>query len=87
MPGYRVASIRRALDFLFPYATGEKKWTYQQINEFNPQEFTPILLKAAAKYHEPSYAKAAQKIGSSENNVDAALLFAGLQQKPEQAKK
>lgn len=80
-------SIRRALDFLLPYATGDKKWGYQQINEFDPQEFTPILLKAAAKYHEPAYAKAAQKIGSSENNVDAALLFAASQQKPEQAKK
>jgi Alginate lyase len=80
-------SIRRALDFLLPYATGDKKWTYQQINEFNPQEFTPLLLKAAAKYHEPAYAKAAKKIGSSENNLDAALLFAASSFKPEQAKK
>src|SRR5262249_7467621 len=80
-------SIRRALDFLLPYATGDKKWTYQQINEFSPQEFTPTLLKAAAKYHEPAYAKAAQKIGGSENNVDAALLFAASQGTPEQAKK
>jgi Alginate lyase len=80
-------NIRRALDFLLPYATGDKKWTYQQINEFNPQEFTPLLLKAAAKYHEPAYAKAAEKIGSSANNLDAALLFAASQTKPEQAKK
>ena len=80
-------SIRRALDFLLPYATGDKKWTYQQINEFNPQEFTPILLKAAARYHEPAYAQAAAKIGSSENNVDAGLLVAASQAKPEQAKK
>lgn len=79
-------SIRRALDFLVPYATGDQKWTYQQINEFNPQEFTPILLKAAAKYHEPAYAKAAEKIGSSESNLDAAL-FAASQHKPEQARR
>jgi hypothetical protein len=80
-------SIRRALDFLLPYGTGDKKWTYQQINEFNPQEFTPILLKAAAKYHEPSYARAAEKIGRSDSNLDAALLFAASQSKPQQAKK
>src|SRR5437762_1130748 len=55
-------SIRRALDFLLPYALGEKKWTYKQINEFNPQEFTPLLLRAAQKYHEPAYAKAAEKL-------------------------
>ena len=80
-------SIRRALDFLLPYATGDKKWTYRQINEFNPQEFTPILLKAATKYHESAYARAAEKIGSSESNLDTALLFAASQSKPEQAKK
>jgi hypothetical protein len=80
-------NIRRALDFLLPYATGDKKWTYQQINEFNPQEFTPILLKAAAKYHELSYARAAEKIGSSDSNLDTALLFAASQSKPQQAKK
>jgi alginate lyase len=80
-------SIRRALDFLLPYATGDRKWTYQQINEFNPQEFTPILLNAAAKYHEPAYVRAAEKIGSSENNLDAALLFAATQHKPEQARR
>ena len=80
-------SIRRALDFLLPYATADKKWTYQQINEFNPQEFAPILLKAAAKYHEPSYARAAEKIGGSENNLDVALLFAASQPKTDQAKK
>jgi len=80
-------SIRHALDFLLPYAIGAKKWTYQQINEFNPQEFTPILLKAATKYHEPSYARAAEKIGSSENNLDVALLYASLQKKSDQAKK
>lgn len=80
-------SIRRALDFLLPYATGDKKWSYQQINEFNPQEFTPILLKAAAKYHEPAYTKAAEKIGGSQSNLDAALLFAASQIKPEQARR
>lgn len=80
-------SIHRALDFLLPYAIGDRKWSYQQINEFNPQELTPLLLKAAAKYHEHAYAKAAEKIGSSESNLDGALLFAASQQKPEQAKK
>src|SRR5437588_2215505 len=29
-------SMRKALDYLLPYATGEKKWPYKQISEIHP---------------------------------------------------
>jgi len=31
-------SIRKALEWLIPYATGEKKWTYRQIHDLDPKK-------------------------------------------------
>jgi len=39
-------SIRKALEFLKPFASGEKKWTYQQLGEWPPQ----ILLSLIRRY-------------------------------------
>ena len=36
-------SIRKALDFLAPYAKGERKWPYQQINGFRPEGALTLL--------------------------------------------
>ncbi|HKD13594.1 MAG TPA: alginate lyase family protein [Candidatus Angelobacter sp.] len=71
-------SIRRALDFLLPYAAGDKKWEHQQITEFKPQELMPLLLKAADKFRDPDYEKVAQKIGLPDRDVNALLLEAEL---------
>jgi hypothetical protein len=51
------ASIRTALDWLQPYAVGEKPWPYEQIGAYNRNEFYPLLLQAADKYKEKSYLK------------------------------
>jgi hypothetical protein len=69
-------SIRRAVDFLKPYATGDKKWDYKQITGFDPDELTPALLQAAAKYNDATYAKAADKIESSGNSRSLLLRLA-----------
>jgi hypothetical protein len=70
--------IRRALDFLLPYATGERKWNYQQISEFKPEELSPLLLRAAASYKQAAYQQAAAKIGGPADEVEATLLNARL---------
>ncbi|HEX2475793.1 MAG TPA: alginate lyase family protein [Lacipirellulaceae bacterium] len=49
------ASIRAALDFLAPFATEERSWTYQQINGFDAELLHPLLHKAAAKYPDANY--------------------------------
>jgi hypothetical protein len=69
-------SIRRVLDFLLSFASGDKKWEHQQITEFKPQELVPLLLKAAIKFGNPDYEKAALKIGTSERDPNALLLQA-----------
>ena len=51
------ASIRTALDWLQPYALGEKPWPYEQIGNYNRNEFYPLLLQAADKYNDKNYLK------------------------------
>jgi len=67
-------SIRAAVDFLEPYAAGEKKWDYQQIGGFRAGAMVPTLLRAAKAYHDPKYAVLAQQIASDTNDVDILLL-------------
>lgn len=71
-------SIRRALDFLLPFATGEKKWKRQQITELKPQELIPLLLEAAIKFKDPGYEKTARQIGLPEKDINTLLLQAEL---------
>lgn len=55
-------SIRAALDYLVPFALGEKKWTYQQLGEWPPQMLFPLLHRAAAKYRELQYQTLAARV-------------------------
>jgi hypothetical protein len=71
-------SIRKALDYLMPYAAGQKKWEYKQISGFHPDELSALLFRAAASYHEPKYEELARKLESSNSSVDVLLLEAAL---------
>lgn len=68
--------IRKALDWLMPYAGGEKKWPYEQIEPYNPADMVPALLRAAAHYPDPRYLDLARK---NENAADVPTLLLGLQ--------
>ena len=49
-------SLRKALDFLLPYAdTPPRPWPFEQIKHYNQTEFAPILRQAALEYGEPKY--------------------------------
>src|SRR5215468_8608933 len=48
-------SIRKALDFLAPFATGENKWTYQQLGDWPPQILFPLIRRAAAHYTDEKF--------------------------------
>ena len=45
-------SIRKALEFLAPFATAEKKWTYQQLGDWPPQMLFPLIRRASAHYQD-----------------------------------
>jgi hypothetical protein len=55
-------SIRRALDWLLPFAIGAKKWSYQQISAWQPAKLAPLLRHAALQYREISYENALSKL-------------------------
>jgi hypothetical protein len=46
--------IRRALEYLVPFALGEK-WKYQQLGEWQPRALFPIMRRAATRYTDPKY--------------------------------
>ena len=66
--------IRVALDFLLPYATGEKKWDYQQIGGFHGDALLPQLERAAAVYHDPKYIAAVHQLGAERSDLQTLLL-------------
>ncbi|MCX7599689.1 MAG: alginate lyase family protein [Armatimonadetes bacterium] len=60
-------SIRKAVDFLIPYAQGKEPWPWQTITGFHPDSLAPLLRRAAIAYNEPAYEEAlAQLPGSAE---------------------
>lgn len=69
-------SIRKALDYLVPFVTGEKQWPSEQIERYNAGEIVPVLLTAADRYHAPSYRDAASKLDPGAAASLEALLLA-----------
>jgi hypothetical protein len=72
------ASIRAALDFLAPFATLERKWTYQQINGFDAELLHPLLHKAAAKYPDANYGELLSRLPKQSATSRANLLLSPL---------
>jgi hypothetical protein len=43
-------SIKKAFEWMLPYASGKKEWTYEQIEPINRRAFLPMLVMAEAHY-------------------------------------
>ena len=69
------AGIRTALDWLIPYALGQKTWTYQQISEYKKNNIYTLLLQAAVAYNEPKYAALAKQLDSEVDETLIDLLY------------
>jgi hypothetical protein len=54
------AGIRKAIDWLMPYAIGEKSFPYQQMDGYNKQVFYEILAQADKHYPEADHYKVAR---------------------------
>jgi len=67
-------SIRKALDFLTPYITSEKKWPYKQIDHYPNTAILPLYLRAAVQYKAPEYEDVARKIQPGPSDDIACLL-------------
>jgi hypothetical protein len=55
-------SIRAALEFLYPYAMGDQKWSYRQIGGFEPKSLFPLVRRAAAHYQDEKFQAAQLRI-------------------------
>ena len=70
------ASIKKAFDWLLPYAMGEQPWTYQQISKYNSKtELYPLLLQAANVYKEQRYLDKAASLNNGANTTLTQLLY------------
>ncbi len=56
-------SIKRALDWVLPVVTGDKKWEKQQIDEFDMSRFYEVLTQASVEFKDEKYAEIASDIG------------------------
>jgi Alginate lyase len=57
--------IRQALEYLYPYATEDRQWTYQQIGGFEAKLFFPLMRRAAVHYQDQKFKAAELRIPKS----------------------
>ena len=55
-------SIRRALEYLYPFAIGDQKWTYQQLGGFEGRSLFPLIRRAAGHYQDDIFKRELTKI-------------------------
>ena len=67
-------SIRKALDFLVPFALGDKKWTHQQLGEWPPQMLFPLIRRAAAHYSDAQFRSVLARLPAT-NDEDRSNLI------------
>ena len=72
-------SIRRAIDYLLPYAEGQKPWPYKEIAGVQAEELAGPLLQAALAYKEPNYQRAAKRVTASNPTAAVLLLEAAVE--------
>jgi hypothetical protein len=65
------AGIRDALEYLIPYAKGEKAWGYEQINEIDYSKLKFSLQVAAMAYQDPQY----QELADNLEGEDGGTVF------------
>jgi hypothetical protein len=70
--------IRKALEFLVPFAVDGKKWGYQQLGEWPPQMLFPLMRRAATKYSDPQFHALLAKVPSVDAADRSNLLRSGI---------
>ncbi|HEY9500134.1 MAG TPA: alginate lyase family protein [Pyrinomonadaceae bacterium] len=66
-------SIRKALEFLTPYAFNEK-WPYQQLGTWPQQQLYPLIRRAANRFNDPALQQAVTKMPARNVSDRAELL-------------
>jgi Alginate lyase len=66
--------IKKAVDWVAPYASGDKKWTYEQINAAKFNLTIPILRRAAKKFERPEYKTIANRLEAAHDTSEVERL-------------
>jgi hypothetical protein len=61
-------SIRKAIDYLLPFALGDKLWTTEEIGGFKPEALWPIVREAAFRLQDSQLAAAAARLGGRQED-------------------
>jgi len=67
-------SIRKALDYLAPFASGEKKWSHQQLGGWSAEGFLPLLRQAVLHYPDARHQEMLLKL-SRETPANRGILL------------
>ncbi len=67
--------IRQAIDFLFPFASEGKKWTYDQIEPLQPERLFAIMRRANRKFTDEKFEKIMSSVPKSANDDKNLLLY------------
>jgi hypothetical protein len=67
--------IRKALEFLLPYADPARKWPYQQIEKIKRADLGELLLRAAGEYPDEKFAAALKYFSTDELAVSRVRLL------------
>jgi hypothetical protein len=68
-------SIRTALDFHLPFATGQKSWSHQQISRFDPKELVLPLRRAAIALSDREYVAIVKQL-QGDSGAESVNVFA-----------
>jgi len=66
-------SIKKGIDYLIPFTSGEKKWEYKQIAPLEPNSAVTVLIYAYKFYGDKSYLELASKL--DKNGLQKSLEF------------
>jgi hypothetical protein len=66
--------IRRALEYLMPFALDNRKWPDQQLGEWQPQTLFPLMRRAALHYQDQKYQALMSKLPNLDS-TDRSLLL------------
>ncbi|HTN19390.1 MAG TPA: alginate lyase family protein [Pelobium sp.] len=67
--------LQKSLDWLIPYVFNEQEFKFQQIGNFDKNDFYPLLLIANQQYSEPIYQRYIKKYTPDEPNMVMDLLY------------
>lgn len=70
-------SLRAALDYLVPFAAGDRPWPAKELSGFEPAALEGLLRGAATAWHAPAYAALADRIGTASPAARARARLAG----------